>query len=513
MRLPISPLTVGLARLRAKMMALGCKPKSVPLFMIVTSPITPPSLQCAGLPAAQSCSSDILLSFSTLRGLRNGLSSPVFALSLATPTPQRLASPLCSPLPPSFTLTTPRTRSPPAAGVQTQRILVHPSVHCVPAARAGARTWRRMTPALHCVPTCVLPPGAVHTNASAARCRCVRPAPTGQPPPPVRAVPGRLLCPSWLRMTQRGGGVGVGGEGAGEGARDEDGDGEGSSDNKRDSAPSAFPPPPFIPTSPFLPDASATSAFPSLGPPFSAVHVRHSPPPQSPFSSALASPYPTLAVRPPAAAATLRRARTTHALTAQVQPGQALMLPSLMHMYKCSLSAPCRAFSPSPSPVLAPPVAPPVGHEYAQYAHAHAHVQHRASAMRTRAVTRCHSRSHRQPIHGQLGFTTSSSTAAQAHVQAYTHPPLFAPSPWPELDVHVGPGRAPRYTGTAPVHLWWDRDRGLSYQIGRWNEQATWDWNGDEDGDDDGRGSVSRCMGPQRTRFAARPASLEDPAE
>ncbi|KAJ7318721.1 hypothetical protein DFH08DRAFT_1086467 [Mycena albidolilacea] len=54
MRLPISPLTASacLARLRAKMMALGCKPKSVPLFMIDTSPITPSSLQCAGLPAA-----------------------------------------------------------------------------------------------------------------------------------------------------------------------------------------------------------------------------------------------------------------------------------------------------------------------------------------------------------------------------------------------------------------------------------------------------------------------------
>ncbi|KAJ7340740.1 hypothetical protein DFH08DRAFT_1082267 [Mycena albidolilacea] len=54
MRLPISPLTASacLARLRAKMMALGCKAKSVPLFMIVTSPITPSSLQCAGLPTA-----------------------------------------------------------------------------------------------------------------------------------------------------------------------------------------------------------------------------------------------------------------------------------------------------------------------------------------------------------------------------------------------------------------------------------------------------------------------------
>ncbi|KAJ7805520.1 hypothetical protein B0H14DRAFT_3485049 [Mycena olivaceomarginata] len=139
----------------------------------------------------------------------------------------------------------------------------------------------------------------------------------------------------------------------------------------------------FTPTSPFSPDESATSAFPSLGPPFSPVHARHSPPPQSPFSPALTSPYPRdtpyahpprpspYAVRPPAAAATQRRARIAHALAVraapppspdvspmpsqaqvQVQPGQALMLPSLTHMYKCSLSASCRArsaLSPSPS--------------------------------------------------------------------------------------------------------------------------------------------------------------------
>jgi hypothetical protein len=75
----------------------------------------------------------------------------------------------------------------------TQRTLVRPSAHCVPTARAGARTWWCTTPALYCIPTCALPPGTVHTNASAARCCCAGPVPTGQPPPPVRSSPCRRI--------------------------------------------------------------------------------------------------------------------------------------------------------------------------------------------------------------------------------------------------------------------------------------------------------------------------------
>jgi hypothetical protein len=109
--------------------------------------------------------------------------------------------------------------------------------------------------------------------------------------------------------------------------------------------------------SPFSPDASATPAFPSLGPPFSPVHARHSPPPQSPFSPAwrrrTLRRMPTRCRRPPPRSPRPRahRTRCTHALPVRTapsavaravpgQPRQALILPPLTHMYKHLLSAP-----------------------------------------------------------------------------------------------------------------------------------------------------------------------------
>ncbi|KAJ7843559.1 hypothetical protein B0H14DRAFT_3456125 [Mycena olivaceomarginata] len=124
------------------------------------------------------------------------------------------------------------------------------------------------------------------------------------------------------------------------------------------------------------------------------------------------------AVRPPAAAVALRRARLAHALTVRTAPTHSPYAPHPLLSPRL-LSAPCRVRSALP---LSPVLAPPVGHEYAQYAHAHAHVQHRASAMRTHTATRCHSGScHRRMCTGATGrleSTTSSSTAAQAHARA-----------------------------------------------------------------------------------------------
>jgi hypothetical protein len=194
--------------------------------------------------------------------------------------------------------------------------------------------------------------------------------------------------------------------------RDGDGDrdGEGSSDKERDSAPSAFAPPPFTPTSLFSPNASAASAYPASAR-RSERCMRGTRPHPNRRSRRLSRPLwrrrtlrrtPTrYRRRPPPHSPRPRTHRThcTHALALRTapsavaravpgQPGQALILPLLTHMYRHLLSVPCRVRSALP---LLPVLAPPVGHEYAQYAHAH--VQHRALAMCTHAATRCHSRS------------------------------------------------------------------------------------------------------------------------
>ncbi|KAJ7810444.1 hypothetical protein B0H14DRAFT_2863952, partial [Mycena olivaceomarginata] len=133
----------------------------------------------------------------------------------------------------------------------------------------------------------------------------------------------------------------------------------------------AFDPPPFTPHR-SQPDASATSAFSSLGPPFSPVHARHSPPPQSPFSPAwhrrTLRRMPTHCRRPPPRSPRPRahRTRCTHALPVRTapsavaravpgQPRQALILPPLTHMYKHLLSAPPPPYATHASRTRSPP--------------------------------------------------------------------------------------------------------------------------------------------------------------
>ncbi|KAJ7348998.1 hypothetical protein DFH08DRAFT_807586 [Mycena albidolilacea] len=103
---------------------------------------------------------------------------------------------------------------------------------------------------------------------------------------------------------------------------------------------SAFAPLPFSLTSPFLPDASTMSAFPSFGPPFSPVHTRYSPPPQSLFSPTLASLYPALAVHPSAAAVAICRTGTGAARAgADAALADAHVQVLAEHTMPCALSA------------------------------------------------------------------------------------------------------------------------------------------------------------------------------
>ncbi|KAJ7846504.1 hypothetical protein B0H14DRAFT_3138793 [Mycena olivaceomarginata] len=300
----------------------------------------------------------------------------------------------------------------------------------------------------------------------------------------------------------------------GNGDGDGDGDGEGSSDNERDSAPSAFAPPPFTPTLTVLAQRKRpASAYPALGPPFRAVHARHSPPPQSPFSAtfspALVSPYP-----PTAAGA-----------GADTAPADAHVQQALV---ECAM----------PRALGAPAVA---GAGAAVTPMRMRMCKHRASAMRTHAATRCHSRSCHQrmctgaPRAPEPQADSNPPPAAarrrrRTHGRRHTsrssrHPPggssmignadfygrvargwgcragarrLLRRLSMPELRRRGGAGRGP-----GEIASW----------IGRWDEQAMWDWNGDEDGDDDGRGGVSRCTGLRRPALRHVQRRFEDPAE